>query len=465
MQIDLFPELPPSGGYEKIITAIDVFSRYAFAYPVSNPTAVNTFKVIIDIMTRHAYLPSLIITDKGSVFVSQVKHEVAEILGINLKYATTKHAQTIGVLERAHATIKTSSKMASGEYRKQWHKYLPIAILNYSTTYHSTIDCEPSRVFHGRVPHNVLDHKLGLRFNPNIAPTTDFAEELLRRTKILYDKTKKNVMQSYIKYKRYYDKKAKASALKEKDYWFILQPKADHQESKIPFRDVRWVGPDSVEKILPNNNYIVRKLNTNKTQILHRIRLPKYNPEKPPEDNYQEAQWQIDDNIVVPQDDLYTIAWEAEFGGQLFDIPIICTDPNAIDFDESHTQGPDTVFVPRSYFHDPSDSQNWETGPTSNPTLPKTLLPKSSGQSQDIETSSDLTQNDNANYISESSTIAEITCTPVTQPPLMESDTSSTIDINNPTEDIHKKESHSSRDGKYNLRPNPNPNYSEIYRY
>ena len=274
-------------------------------------------------MTRHAYLPTLIITDKGSVFVSQVIHEVAEILGINLKHATTKHAQTIGVLERAHATIKTSLKMASGEYRKQWHKFLPIAILNYNTTNHSSIDCEPSRVFHGRVPHNNLDHKLGLCFNPNITPTIDFAEELLRRTKILYDKTKKNVRQSYIKYNKYYDKKAEASPLKEKDYCFILQPKADHQGSKVPSRDYRWIGPYLVQKVLPNNNYIVRKLNTNKTQIPHRIRLRKYNPEKPPEDNHQETQWQVDDNVVVPQDDLYKIAWEAEIGGHLFDIPII----------------------------------------------------------------------------------------------------------------------------------------------
>ena len=87
MQIDILPELSPSGGYENIITAIDVFARYAFAYTVSNPTAVNSAKVIIDIMTRHAYLPTIIITDKGSVFVSQVINEVAEILGKNLKYA------------------------------------------------------------------------------------------------------------------------------------------------------------------------------------------------------------------------------------------------------------------------------------------------------------------------------------------------------------------------------------------
>ena len=273
-------------------------------------------------------------------------------------------------------------------------------------------------------------------------------------------------MQSYIKYKNYYDKKAKASRSKEKDYCFILQPKADHQGSKIPFRDVRWIGPYLVEKVLPNNNYIVRKLNTNKTQILHRSRLPKYNPEKPPEDNYQEAQGQIDDNIVVPQDDLYTIAWEAEFGGHLLDIPIIYTDPNATDFDESHTQGPDTVIVPRSYFHDSSNGQNRETRAISDPSVTRTLTPTSNGQSQDIETSTDLIQNDNAKHIPESSTDAEITCKPVTKPPSMQSDTSSTLDSNNPTADnIPKKESDCSRGGKYNLRPNPNPNYSEIYRY
>ena len=154
----LIARIAAKWGYENISTAIDVFSRYAFAYPVSHPTAVNTAKVIIDIMKRHAYLPTLNITDRGSVFVSQVIHEIAEILGINLKHATSKHAQTIGVPERAHATIKISLKMASGEYRRQWHNYLPIAILKYNTTYHSSIDCEPSRVFHGRVPHNILDH-------------------------------------------------------------------------------------------------------------------------------------------------------------------------------------------------------------------------------------------------------------------------------------------------------------------
>ena len=114
----------------------------------------------------------------------------------------------------------------------------------------------------------------------------------------------------------------------------MFQPKADHHCSEIPFCDFRWIGPSLVEKVLPNRIYLVRKLNNNQTQILHQIRLRKYNPETPPEDNSQEAQWQVDDNIVVPQDDLLTLEKKVEFGGRLFDITIIYTDLNAIDFDE-----------------------------------------------------------------------------------------------------------------------------------
>ena len=57
MQIDLVPGLPPSGGSENIVTAMDVFFRYLFAYPTSNQDATASAKVIFNIMTKHAYLP------------------------------------------------------------------------------------------------------------------------------------------------------------------------------------------------------------------------------------------------------------------------------------------------------------------------------------------------------------------------------------------------------------------------
>ena len=46
-------------------------------------------------MTKHVYLPTTIISDKGLVFMFQVTKEVAEVQGITAQHATTKHAQTI----------------------------------------------------------------------------------------------------------------------------------------------------------------------------------------------------------------------------------------------------------------------------------------------------------------------------------------------------------------------------------
>ena len=276
MQIDLVPELPPSGGYENIVTAMDVFSRFSFAYPTSNQDAKTIAKVLINIMTKHAYLPTTLISDKGTAFMSQVIKEVAGVLGITLKHATTKQAQTIGLLERSHASIKQALKIETGERRSLWHKYINIAVLNYNTSYHTSIGCEPSRVFHGRIPHNVLDLRLEIRPQQQPIPNSQIAQEVFEQTEMIHQDVRKNIMQAYIKYKAYYDKKANASKLKEADYVYILQPKADQQGSKIPFTEFRWIGPYISEKVLPNNNYLVLKIGTNKMQVPHRMRMRQF---------------------------------------------------------------------------------------------------------------------------------------------------------------------------------------------
>ena len=133
-QIDLVPELQQSGGFENIVTAMDVFSRFLFAYPTSNQDAKTIGKVLINIMTKHAYLQTTLISDKGTAFMSHVIKEVAGVIGITLKHATTKHAQTIGLLQRSQASIRQSLKIETGKRRSLWHKYVNIAVLNHNTS-------------------------------------------------------------------------------------------------------------------------------------------------------------------------------------------------------------------------------------------------------------------------------------------------------------------------------------------
>ena len=314
MQIDLVPELAPSGDYENILTAMDVFSRYLFAYPTSNRDVKELAKVLINIMTTHAYLPTSLISDKGTAFMSHVYEDVAGVLGITLKHATTKNAQTIGLSKQSHASFKQALKIETGERRSLWHKCVNFAVPNYDTSYHTSIGCEPSQDFHGRILYNILDLKLGIRLQQQPITTWQNAQDVFYQTEMIHQDIRKTAMQAYIKYKAYHDKKINASKLKEADYVYVLQPKADHQGSKIPFTKFRWIGPYIIEKVLPNNIYQVRNIGTNKMQVLHRMRMRQFTPRQHPADIRRVPQeYKPDPDVSLKHDDLYARAWGYDY--------------------------------------------------------------------------------------------------------------------------------------------------------
>ena len=101
---------------------------------------------------------------------------------------------------------------------------------------------------------------------------------------------------------------------------YVLQSKADHKGSKIPFTDFRWIGPNIVEKALPSTTYLVRKVGMNKIQVVHRFRLRLFKPRKhSPDVQTTSQEWKPDPEVTIRQNDLYTRAWESENGTPIFD--------------------------------------------------------------------------------------------------------------------------------------------------
>ena len=141
---------------------MNVFSRYLSVYPTANQDAEIVARVIINVITKHAYFPTTIINDKGSIFVFQVIREVADVLGTILAHARTKHAQTIDTLEKTHASSEKATNVEAGEPLSLSQRYVNIAELNFKTFYHTGIGCEPSQVFHKRVFCKVLDSQKGI---------------------------------------------------------------------------------------------------------------------------------------------------------------------------------------------------------------------------------------------------------------------------------------------------------------
>ena len=99
-----------------------------------------------------------------------------------------------------------------------------------------------------------------------------------------------------------------------------MQPKADHQGSKIPFTEFRWIGPYIIEKVLPNNKYLVRKFGTNEMQVLHRARMRQFTPRQPLADiRVKPQEYKSDPEVSLSHDDLYAKARECDYEKPIFD--------------------------------------------------------------------------------------------------------------------------------------------------
>ena len=200
-----------------------------------------------------------------------------------------------------------------------WHKYVQIAVMNYNTSYHENLGCEPTTVFHGRIPYNILDIKLELKPTWKKDNNEELTEQLQKQIVEIHRAAKDNLMQSYLKYKQYYNKKATTTPLKGNDYCYVLNPKADNQSMKFAIEDCIWTGPYIVVKVLPNNNYVVRRTGTRYTQTLYRIRLRLYAPnQRVPDETVRREDYLPDPEVKTTHNDWYAQAWETEFGEFLF---------------------------------------------------------------------------------------------------------------------------------------------------
>ena len=204
--------------------------------------------------------------------------ELTDVLEIQLKHATVKHPQTVGTVERSHSSLKNTLKMFENYTSSNWPSLVEYACYAHNTSYHSTTQCTPSLLFHGRDPLTPLD----LRYGPSNEriPVTRFqyTTEVKDRMAMANTKAKECSIAAYIKYRACFDRQAKAQPLQLHQYCLLLNPKLTKQDAMLGKGKTKWIALFRVEKVLTDMNYIVRKVGSWFTQCVHRIRLRPFKP-------------------------------------------------------------------------------------------------------------------------------------------------------------------------------------------
>ena len=107
----------------------------------------------------------------------------------------------MGAIERAHASHKRVLKVSENSMGTDWLKSVDYATFCHNTSYHSSIGCTPSLIFHGRHPLTPIDLRFRADQIAEMKPKYDLSVAIQDKVSKLHQEARSNVCEAYYKYR------------------------------------------------------------------------------------------------------------------------------------------------------------------------------------------------------------------------------------------------------------------------
>lgn len=138
-----------NSGARYILTAMDIFSKYADAIPLHDKTVKNVIEGMNSILERNEVFKfKKIQSDNGSEFKNQFEKAMLDDHGIHVFHSSAYMPQSQGVIERFNKTLKERLNfyMLQND-TKRWIDALDDVIYNHNHSVHSTTGVAPVHIY------------------------------------------------------------------------------------------------------------------------------------------------------------------------------------------------------------------------------------------------------------------------------------------------------------------------------
>ncbi|MBW0572041.1 hypothetical protein O181_111756 [Austropuccinia psidii MF-1] len=135
LSMDFIIQLPLSNSFDSILVIVDRFSKIAVLIPtISSITSWDLSHLFIkNIFSKHG-LPSSIVSDRGSLFVSSFWTNLCQKLKISRDLSTAYHPETDGQPERVNQILEQYLWMYVSYHQDDWNTWLPLAKFAYNNS-------------------------------------------------------------------------------------------------------------------------------------------------------------------------------------------------------------------------------------------------------------------------------------------------------------------------------------------
>ncbi|CAH8562835.1 unnamed protein product [Schistosoma haematobium] len=173
VHLDIVGPLPPSHGYDHILTCIDRFTRWPEAIPITSITAETVAHRFVERWIALYGCPSTVTTDRGQQFESALFSSLTRLLGTERIRTNAYHPASNGLVERFHRQLKSALRAHEND---DWYETLPLVLLGIRTSLKADIQCSAAELVYDttlRLPGEFFTP----RSRPNFAKS-DYVQRL-----------------------------------------------------------------------------------------------------------------------------------------------------------------------------------------------------------------------------------------------------------------------------------------------
>lgn len=165
VSMDFISALPKSEGYDSIIVVVDRFSKYAtfIAVPMDCTAEEATWSFLKHVV-KYWGVPRSIIIDRDPHFTGRVWTELFKMLGLDLHFFTSFHAQSDGQTKWVNALLELYPRHFVSAYQRDWAKLLYVAQFSYNMLRSESTNHSPFELAIGQqplTPHTVMSGYTG----------------------------------------------------------------------------------------------------------------------------------------------------------------------------------------------------------------------------------------------------------------------------------------------------------------
>ena len=143
-------------GNKYILVLMDYATKWPEAFPLRNILTETIVEHLIEVTARLG-VPSELLTDNGTNFISRVMQQFCTMTGMKQIKTSLYHPQTNGMVERFNATLKRLLRKLVNNPGAEWDECLPYVLWAYRGTVHKTTGFYPYQLLFGKEMRMPLD--------------------------------------------------------------------------------------------------------------------------------------------------------------------------------------------------------------------------------------------------------------------------------------------------------------------